>query len=304
MTRVPKLAAAISLGLLVLVGAPVEAQSLRGGSGAPGGAEAGTGLPVPEMAKPLMNRLTQAQREINATLSREMRAVRQGSPGAALAVVGVAFLYGILHAAGPGHGKLIVSSFFLARDTRLLTGLLAGVLFSLLQAVSSIALVAVLALALEWGGFEVLGQSVRLELVSYGLIVAVGLYLTASALRDGHHHGQSEGRPARRPSSLWSVVTAAGLTPCASAIIILLFAWANHVFALGIGATLVMALGMAITVCAMGLAAIGARRAVLRSTRARPELFHWAQRGLSVTGAVLITVFGCLLCAGAWARLP
>jgi glutathione synthase/RimK-type ligase-like ATP-grasp enzyme len=204
------------------------------------------------MAKPLMNRLTQAQREINATLSREMRAVRQGSPGAALAVIGIAFLYGILHAAGPGHGKLIVSSFFLARDTRLLTGLFAGVLFSLLQAVSSIALVAVLALALEWGGLRSAGPVRPAGARELRAHRGDRLYLTASALRDGHHHGQSEGRPARRPSSLWSVVTAAGLTPCASAIIILLFAWANHVFALGIGATLVMALGMAITVCAMG----------------------------------------------------
>jgi nickel/cobalt exporter len=300
--------ASLGFGLLLLAGAPAAAQSLRGpGPGPAGGTEAGTGLPVPEFAKPLMNRITRAQRDLNATLSREMRAVRQsGSPSAALAVAGIAFLYGILHAAGPGHGKLVVSSFFLARDTRLLTGILAGLLFSLLQAVSSIALVAVLALALEWGGFEVLGQSVRLELVSYSLIVAIGMYLTVSALRDhgGHvHEAAVHGRP-RRPSSLWGVVTAAGLTPCASAIIILLFAWANRAFALGVGATLVMALGMAITVCAMGLIAIGTRRAVLRSARGRPGLFRWARQGLSVTGGALITVFGCLLFASAWTRLP
>jgi nickel/cobalt exporter len=303
------LVAALGLGLLLLAGAPAAAQSLRGpGPGPAGGTEAGTGLPVPEFAKPLMNRITRAQRDLNATLSREMRTVRQsGSPGAALAVAGIAFLYGILHAAGPGHGKLVVSSFFLARDTRLLTGVLAGVLFSLLQAVSSIALVAVLALALEWGGFEVLSQSVRLELLSYGLIVAIGLYLTVSALRGGDEHAHaadvSPGR-SRQPSSLWSVVTAAGLTPCASAIIILLFAWANQVFALGIGATLVMALGMAVTVCAMGLAAIATRRAVLRGSRRRPGLLRWARQGLSVTGGALIIVFGCLLFASAWTRLP
>jgi nickel/cobalt transporter (NicO) family protein len=298
----------MGLCLLVLAGVPAAGQSLRGpGSGPAGGAEAGSGLPVPEFAKPLMSQIARAQRELNATLSREMRAVRQsGSPGAALAVAGVAFLYGILHAAGPGHGKLVVSSFFLARDTRLLTGVLAGLLFSLLQAVSSIILVAVLALALEWGGFEILGQSVRVELVSYVLIVGIGIYLTVTALRGDHdHHATTPpAGPRRPPSSLWSVVTAAGLTPCASAIIILLFAWANRVFALGVGATLVMALGMAITVCAMGLAAIGARRAVLRSARGRPGLFRWARQGLSVTGGALITVFGCLLFASAWTRLP
>lgn len=297
----------LGAALLTVATAPVAAQSMRGPAG--GGAaptEAGSGLPVPEFAKPFMLAITRAQRELNATLSREMRALREGgSPRAALVVAGIAFLYGVLHAAGPGHGKLVISSFFLARDTRILTGLLAGVLFSLLQVLSSIALVAVLALALEYGGFEVLGQSVRVELVSYALIIAIGVFMTAGALRghEGHAHAEPLAAPPRGRASLWGVVTAAGLTPCASALIILLFAWAQRAFALGVATTLVMGLGMAITVCAIGLGAIAVRRLILRGAAGRPGALGWVRRGLSVTGALLITVVGCLLAADAWTRL-
>lgn len=165
-------------------------------------------LPVPEFAKPFMLTITRLQRELNATLSREMRALRDsGSPRAALVVAGIAFLYGVLHAAGPGHGKLVISSFFLARDTRILSGLLAGVLFSVLQVLSSIAVVTVLALALEYGGFEVLRQSVRVELVSYALIIAIGIFMTAGALRghEGHAHAERLAAAPRgeRPCGAW-----------------------------------------------------------------------------------------------------
>lgn len=73
--------------------------------------------------------------------------------------------------------------------------------------------------------------------------------------------------------------------------------------ALGVATTLVMGLGMAITVCAIGLSAIAARRLILRGAAGRPGTLRWVRRGLSVTGALLITVVGCLLAAEAWSRL-
>ena len=306
MRRGPARVVLLSAALLAAATAPAAAQSMRGPAGGAAPPEAGAGLPVPEFAKPFMLTITRTQRKLNATLSREMRALRDsGSPRAALVVAGIAFLYGVLHAAGPGHGKLVISSFFLARDTRILSGLLAGVLFSVLQVLSSIAVVTVLALTLEYGGFEVLRQSVRVELVSYALTIAIGIFMTAGALRshEGHLHGERLAAPPRGRASLWGVVTAAGLTPCASALIILLFAWAQRAFALGVATTLVMGLGMAITVCAIGLGAIAARRLILRGAAGRPGALRWVRRGLSVTGALLITVVGCLLAAEAWTRL-
>jgi len=100
------------------------------------------------------------------------------------------------------------------------------------------------------------------------------------------------------------LVLAAGLTPCPSGIIVLLFALANGVLRVGIEACLVMALGMGVTVSAIGVATILARRAVLRPLRARPRAVRWVGGGLAVAGSMALTVAGGVLCVSAWARLP
>ena len=253
---------------------------------------------VPTFLRPLTDRIASIQRELNRTISREMRAVREsGSPRALLAVAGIAFLYGVLHAAGPGHGKLVVSSFFLAREARIMGGIIAGTAISFLQAFTSIVLVALLAVVLGGPGLDVLGRSVWVEAFSYGLIVLIGFAIAVSAVRGHHHHEDDQRRTGV------GLVVAAGLTPCASALIIMLFALTHGVLVVGIIATLIMAVGMAITVSLVGMATILGRRTLLvalpGSARARTRV----ATGLTATGGVLIAFFGTLLLAGAWARL-
>ena len=149
-------------------------------------------------------RVNAAQRQLNQALSRELRRLRGGeATSAALGVAWIAFLYGVLHAVGPGHGKLVVSSLFLARDARLRTAVGISWLVSLLQTVSAIAIVSVVALALGRGGFAVLRDSRRIELVCYGLIALIGLGMLAGALREAWVHRRearaAHGRPGRGP---------------------------------------------------------------------------------------------------------
>ena len=162
----------------------------------PGRGSEGVGLlPVPDFLQGITATISQAQRRLNQTLSQEMRRIQQtGSPAAILTVSVVAFLYGVLHAAGPGHGKLVVSAFFLGREARIIKGVMMGGLVSLLQTLSAIAIVLVLVFILGQGGFDVVQQSVWVEVTSYGLIVLIGLYLIYAALTGrhlGHHHGES-----------------------------------------------------------------------------------------------------------------
>ena len=283
-------------------GSPFERRDEGGGRPAarpaPMGAESGLRLPGPLNA--FVARINLVQRRLNQVVSRQMRAISEtGSPLALLTVTAVAFAYGVLHAAGPGHGKMVVSSFFLARQARLGRGILVGGLISLLQVLSSIAIVALLALVLDLGGFDIVNRSTWVELVSYGLIVLLGLYMVGEVLsgRHGHHeHGDGD----RTGTGL---IIAAGLTPCASAIILMLFALANGVFLVGVGAALVMAVGMGITVSVVGLAAIAARTAVVGSMRSHPRAASWVGRALAVTGASLLTVVGSLFFVSAWTRL-
>jgi ABC-type nickel/cobalt efflux system permease component RcnA len=263
------------------------------------GFSTGEGGAVPGFLRPLVDRIATAQRELNRTISRELRSVRDtGSMRSLVVVSAVAFVYGVLHAAGPGHGKLVVSSFFLARRARLIAGILTGTAISFLQAVTSIVVVCGLGIVLGQHGFDVLGRSVWIEALSYVLIVAIGLVIAVNAARGVHHHDH-EGN-ARVGTGM---IIAAGVTPCASALIIMLFALTNGVLLIGIGATLVMAVGMSLTTSFVGILTILGRRTIMVALPGGTRTRQWVSAGLSVAGGVFIAVVGGLLLAGAWARL-
>jgi ABC-type nickel/cobalt efflux system permease component RcnA len=155
-----------------------------------------------------------------------------------------------------------------------------------------------LGIVLGQHGFDVLGRSVWIEALSYVLIVAIGLVIAVNAARGVHHHDH-EGN-ARVGTGM---IIAAGVTPCASALIIMLFALTNGVLLIGIGATLVMAVGMSLTTSFVGILTILGRRTIMVALPGGTRTRQWVSAGLSVAGGVFIAVVGGLLLAGAWARL-
>ena len=99
------------------------------------------------------------------------------------------------------------------------------------------------------------------------------------------------------------LVLATGLTPCASAIIILLFAFGQELYLVGVVACLVMAVGMGLTVSLVGLASVAARRGTVRMVGLSAAGTHRVKAALGVAGAAAITALGTLLFLSAWAGL-
>ena len=60
-------------------------------------------------------------------------------------LMGISFAYGIFHAAGPGHGKAVISSYLLANEETWRRGIILSFAAALLQALTAIVLVAVVA---------------------------------------------------------------------------------------------------------------------------------------------------------------
>jgi nickel/cobalt transporter (NicO) family protein len=302
----------LAVGLTLVVaaatslGAETRAPERPGGPLGTGPAGGLTGEAQPEWLRGVLTRVNAAQRQLNQALSRELRRLRGGEvTSAALAVAWIAFLYGVLHAIGPGHGKLVVSSLFLARDARFRTAVGVSWLVSLLQTVSAIAIVSVVALALDRGGFAVLRDSRRIELVCYGLIAVIGLGMLVGALREarvhrGHARATADAAGTGRGVASAGLVLATGLTPCASAIIILLFALGQGVYLVGVAASLVMAVGMGLTVSLVGLAAVAVRRGTLRVAGPSSASAHWVKTTLGIAGAAAIAGLGLLLLLSAW----
>jgi hypothetical protein len=90
------------------------------------------------------------QREANRMIAQRMRAIRAGETSGPLLIgILLAFVYGVVHALGPGHGKVVVASYFLARDARITRGFLMGLQIAVCHVLSAAVVVALADLVLR-----------------------------------------------------------------------------------------------------------------------------------------------------------
>ena len=96
---------------------------------------------------------------------------------AAYTLLGISFLYGVFHAAGPGHGKAVISSYLVANNETWRRGVILSFASAVLQAFTAIAVVGIAAILLG-ATAHAMGNTVRvIEIVSYALIVLIGVRL-------------------------------------------------------------------------------------------------------------------------------
>lgn len=150
------------------------------------------------------------QQRLHRSLAGAIRALKEeGSLTAAWTLIALSFLYGVFHAAGPGHGKAVLSAYLVTQPTALKRSLLLAAASSFMQGITAIVVVTgiivIFGLALRTSGVIVQW----LEAASFALVAVVGLWLiwrSAKALapRFGfdlgsaghahhHDHGHSHG---------------------------------------------------------------------------------------------------------------
>jgi nickel/cobalt exporter len=116
------------------------------------------------------------QAEFYRMMSGTIRAAKADGR-AAWTLLGISFAYGVFHAAGPGHGKAVISSYLVANDETWRRGVVLSFASAILQAVTAVAIVSIAAVLLD-ATAKTMGNTVRIiEIVSYALIVLIGLRL-------------------------------------------------------------------------------------------------------------------------------
>jgi ABC-type nickel/cobalt efflux system permease component RcnA len=123
------------------------------------------------------------QQSLQRTLAMSVKSLKTDPLGGALTLALLSFIYGVLHAVGPGHGKTIISSYVVANEETVRRGVIISFIAAGLQALSAVLLVGVLLIALGATGLQVNAWSNQLESISYAMIALVGLYLLAGQLR-------------------------------------------------------------------------------------------------------------------------
>ena len=188
------LAGAVLLALLTLVAASPAAQAelkpitpFAATEAAPPSA-----FGPPSVAAPFQSRgplgslfawVLDKQQSLQRMLATSVKGLKTDNPMAgALTLAGLSFLYGILHAVGPGHGKTIISSYVVANEETVRRGVMISFIAAAMQALTAVALVSLLLFGLNASGLQINAWSNQLESVSYALIALVGLYLLSTQL--------------------------------------------------------------------------------------------------------------------------
>lgn len=257
------------------------------------------------------------QRDVNQQMSGLLKAVAANPGQAGMTLLLFSFVYGVLHALGPGHGKIVITTWLATHPSKLKSSIALTLAASLLQGLVAIGLVVIVLTILQLPARQLHLSSFWLEKASYAVVGVLGLLLCWRALKKLRallrkptftaftpHHVHHEGcgcghQHLPNPDQLsqgddWRarlmIILSMGMRPCSGAIMVLLFSKVIGVFAWGVASALAMAAGTSLTISSLALLVHGFRTlAVKLSGNKTPVL--WRQVGwttLALAGGVIL----------------
>lgn len=256
----------------------------------------------------------EGQRAAQNGMARGLRALRAEEPGALLTLMAVCFGYGFFHAVGPGHGKLLIGGYGVAKRVAVTRLSVLAVLSSLAQALTAILLV--------YGGVWLFGLGREAMVgaaedwfapLSYAAIGAIGVWLAVRGGRKlwatwtaqhhdhqhhthddgtchtcGHAHGPTpdQAQDVRSLRDALMLIGAIAIRPCTGALFLLILAIRMDIDLAGILGTLAMGLGTASVTMAAAIASVTLREGAMARLAGGPQAVR--VMGVIETGAGLI----------------
>jgi nickel/cobalt transporter (NicO) family protein len=273
------------------------------------------------------------QQEFYGSMSGALRQIKTSNPyTAAWTLMLLSFGYGVFHAAGPGHGKTVISAWLLATENELKRGIIIAFLSSVIQALVAVTLISVLLLFVASAASTAKDVTGFLESASYAMIGAMGLYVIWTALRphahhshDDHHHehhhhdhhdhhvhdencGHVHAPEAKQMRGEWSLTKAfslafaVGIRPCLGSILVLILANSLGIYWAGVTSTFVMAFGTFLTVSAIAAIAVYSKKLAMRLAARDDKWLGRLAFALRLGGGLAITCLGGLLFLGSLGR--
>ena len=259
----------------------------------------------------------EGQRDVQGGMAGYLRALRRGDTGAFMGLMGLCFAYGFFHAAGPGHGKLLIGGYGLASRVSAIRLSALAVASSLAQSLTAVALVAAGYGLLKWNRSYMTDLADQfLAAASAGAIALVGLWLALRGLRDlraraahqhnhdhahdhthdhGHDHSSCGHAHGPSPEDMEKIsgfkdavllIGAIAIRPCTGALFLLIITFGMGIAASGIAGALIMGLGTASVTVLVALASTRLRVAVLGQMESLP----WAAGVLQLGFGLLIAL--------------
>ena len=251
-----------------------------------------------------------------------------------MTLAGFSLIYGVIHAIGPGHGKIVITTYLATHPSRLKSSLKLTFASAIVQGLVAILLVTVVLGVLQLSSRQLHQSSFWMERGSFILVMLLGLLLcwralkrvwqTVNSLRPapalqirslsplrntthvhdehcgcGHQHVPSDqqlqaGGDLRTQVA---IVLAMGLRPCSGAIMVLLFSKVIGVYNWGVISAITMAIGTSLTVSLIGVLVFYSRALAVKlsATRTPAAWQRITWSLLALTGGIVLLVAGILL---------
>ncbi len=237
----------------------------------------------------IWHEIAQWQKEMNNKLNKLLKNLKEKfNLQYFLILISISFAFGVIHAIGPGHGKMIVGAYFLKEKEKPVKALKIGFMVALTHSSLAVILGIIFGLLLRsvkmHGRQEIQGY---IAIAGGVLITFLGLYYFWQKVKgDKHQHNITS----QKNELLIGVFS--GLIPCPISMAIILFSIYLGVFLYGFLSVVFFSLGMAITISLMGLVAIKSRDLISRIPIHSMNKLRKIQGVFGIVASILIVVIG------------
>lgn len=207
-----------------------------------------------------------------------------------------AFLYGVFHSLGPGHGKVLIFSYILTEKPKVLKAISTSYLIATVHALSGLIVASIIIISLKTystSANNIESSSLLISRFSYALIIAIGLFLLIKEIRNkGEHSHKFKNIP---------FILSVGLIPCPGTIILVTFLSAMGLTAMGYLSVLFIILGMGLTISLVGLISLFSKKSVSHIISRENKKTDRTYKVISIFGATLLILFGIFFFIGSFA---
>ncbi|MEA1915017.1 MAG: FeoB-associated Cys-rich membrane protein, partial [Campylobacterota bacterium] len=168
------------------------------------------------------------------------------------------FAYGVIHAIGPGHGKSLISSYFLAQDSSHLKALGMASLIGVVHTFSAFILTFVIYYSVNsfLGSYFDDVEAITTK-ISAIIIIAIALFLIYKKIEK--HKSNCGCGGCKTHSTDIGVILSAGIVPCAGTVTIFIYTMSLNLYFIGFLSAVFMSLGMSLIIYITALLSIKIR---------------------------------------------
>lgn len=202
-----------------------------------------------ELHNSIMGYIISAQQNLNLFISDSFDKLDGGDSTMYFYILLLSLIYGLVHALGPGHGKMVIASYFLVKGAKTKEAFKAGFLTAVVHTLSALLITGLLYLFFQnsiTGYFQDINAN--MYKISAVFIILIALFLLYETIKDRNVKEESVQGSEIKNKSIITIALSIGIVPCPGVMTIVLFSMILGYYYLGILSAVTMSIGMGVTI--------------------------------------------------------